>query len=492
MELRDYQQRAIREVYQHFTGGRRRVVLVAPTGSGKTVMAARIISDAVRRHRRVVFLAHRRELIFQCADKLARFGVRHGLVLAGENGDSDAPCQVASIETINQGNYTVPSLGDGDLVITDECHRVDAIKLRSTWPGAWHLGLTATPVRLVGDRLLSLAGEYDALVQASTPRELVASGAIVPARILAPVLPDLSAVRTGRGGEFAAAALGALMGEPGIIRNVVDTLVKLPPAKSVLFACNVKHAKQLAAELTSAGRRAVVVTGESMDRESILAQFHDATDHPTICNADLLIEGWDPDPNPSEHHQPLSRVILCRPTRSLTLFLQQVGRGVRPHPGKPNMELIDFAGNTVFHGDPYESRPWTLDANDTKRRTVNRASIWRCPTCFCLSTGECKICPYCGTEVRRKSVRLKYVDGKLTEYDEQELAKLAELRARLLEQEHARKMENKEHKRAIFSTAYQLHPGNRGAATRWAISMLARFRSGTASWAEFSQQHGIR
>lgn len=496
MDLRPYQTQAIAGVYREMARGNRRVVLVAPTGSGKTVMAARIIRDAVvTRHRRCVFLAHRRELIFQCASKLEKFGVPHGVILAGETPDNDAPCHVASIDTLYAGNSVIPSLKPGDLIVTDECHRANALKLRTTWPdGVWHLGLTATPVRARGDTYIPLSGEYDAMVQASTPRDLVAAGAIVPARITAPLLPSLDALKTGSTGDYTAASLAALMGDPTLVAGLVAHLASLPRAKTVLFACSIKHARELATALRAAGLSASVAHGDMDDRDGSMRAFHDATDSPIICNADLLIEGWDADPDVLPGHQPLTRVVMARPTKSLPLYLQQVGRAVRPYPGKTECELIDYAGNVIFHGDPYDSRPWTLDKADTKKRRASQPSAWRCSTCFCLNLGapSSGTCPYCGAAVKKAAQRLKYVNGKIVEYDADELAKLAALREKMLAEQAEQKEQNKRNKRELWAYAMKTRGGNTQSNVGFVVSMLARYKQSGRTWEQFCVDHGIR
>jgi superfamily II DNA or RNA helicase len=496
VDLRPYQTQAIAGVYREMARGNRRVVLVAPTGSGKTVMAARIIRDAVvTRQRRCLFLAHRRELIFQCAAKLEKFGVPHGVILAGEHADNDTPCHVASIDTLHAGNAVIPSLAPGDLVVTDECHRANSLKLRGAWPdGVWHLGLTATPVRARGDIYVPLHGEYDAMVQASTPRDLVAVGAIVPARISAPILPDLESLKSGSTGDYIAASLAALMGDPTLISGLVAHLAALPPAKTVLFSCSVKHARDLAAALRAAGLNTMVAHGDMDDRDSAMRAFHDDSGSPIVCNADLLIEGWDADPDIIPGHQPLTRVVMARPTKSLPLFLQQIGRAVRPYPGKTECEVIDYAGNVIFHGDPYDSRPWTLDKADTKKRRASQPSAWRCATCFCLALGapSADTCPYCGAAIKKAAQRLKYVNGKIVEYDADELAKLAVMRDKMLAEETEQKARNKDNRRELWAYAMRTRGGDIRANTGFVVSMLARYKQSGHTWEQFCVDHGIR
>ena len=178
MELRDYQVEAIKNARAELASGKKRVLIVAPTGSGKTVVAAAIIRSAVEKGKRIVFLAHRKELITQTSEKLHAFGVRHGIIKAGFAAAPQHSVQVASVQTLAR---RAGAAVDADLVFIDEAHHVTSAntyqKLLDRWPRARAIGLTATPWRLDGRGLSDL---FDAHVLSTTPWALRDQGWLVP------------------------------------------------------------------------------------------------------------------------------------------------------------------------------------------------------------------------------------------------------------------------------------------------------------------------
>lgn len=197
--LRPYQLDAVERVREQIRSGARRVLIVAPTGSGKTVVAAHIMARAVESGRRVLFVAHRRELIDQCFRKLEDSGVGQvGVIMAGDpRSNPGASVQVASIDTLRHR-----AKPEANLVIVDEAHRALAksyVELASMYPASVHLGLTATPYRADGR---GLCDAYDALVVVASPKELIAEGFLVEPTVYtlaAHELPDLSAVKVKGG-----------------------------------------------------------------------------------------------------------------------------------------------------------------------------------------------------------------------------------------------------------------------------------------------------
>ena len=216
VRLRTYQKEAIENLHARVNAGVRRIVIVAPTGSGKTTIAAEIIARAVERGSRVLFIAHRRELIAQAYNRLIQFGLpeREVGVLMGQDRRrrSGAHVQVASIDTLR--NRSKPR---ADIVFVDESHRALSKSHRNVaahYAGALHLGLTATPVRANGD---GLGDAYDELLVVSSPQQLIDEGHLVEPRVFTvpqSELPDLSGVRT-RQGDYEARALAEAVDRKG-------------------------------------------------------------------------------------------------------------------------------------------------------------------------------------------------------------------------------------------------------------------------------------
>ena len=177
--------------------GKRHIILVLPTGSGKTVAAAAIVKRAIENRQRVLFLCHRRELISQASRKLHSLGVDHGIIQAGFSPRPGVPVQVASVQTLHARaiRSTAMDLPPADMVVVDEAHHVHARtyqRLLLAFPEAIVLGLTATPCR--GDGR-GLGNVFDVLVECPPVAELTAAGYLVPTKVYAPTRPDLAGVK---------------------------------------------------------------------------------------------------------------------------------------------------------------------------------------------------------------------------------------------------------------------------------------------------------
>jgi len=193
MDLRNYQTEAVERLRDAYRDGARRLLLQAGTGAGKTVIGAALMGYALERGSRILFLAHRRELVYQCVDKLTRFDHPCGILMSGHETSAVAT-QVASIQTLwsrmRRGRLPPPA----DLVVVDECHRTMArtyLEVLRAYPEAAVLGLTATPARLDGR---GLGDVYEAMVQCPSIPELQRDGYLVPGRYFAPYTPDLQGV----------------------------------------------------------------------------------------------------------------------------------------------------------------------------------------------------------------------------------------------------------------------------------------------------------
>jgi superfamily II DNA or RNA helicase len=213
--LRGYQEEAIAALRAAIARGHKRLILQAQTGSGKTVVASKIMQSAVEKGRKCLFLAHARQLIKQCSDKLSLYGIQHGVIMAGVDPYWSAPVQVASRDTLLAryeclGGRKKKDLPPADVVIVDECHGSMSpgyAKILDQYPDAVILGLTATPIRGDGK---GLGDRYSFMVQAAKPSRLIAEGSLVPTRIIAPSQPDLKGVRV-RGGDYVPEELAARM-----------------------------------------------------------------------------------------------------------------------------------------------------------------------------------------------------------------------------------------------------------------------------------------
>jgi superfamily II DNA or RNA helicase len=364
--LRPYQLRGIEQAAHRLASGVRRLCLVLPTGGGKTVVAAEIIRRAVTRGRRVLFLAHRRELLEQTINKLGAAGVHDvGLVLAGAKASyrPHAAVQVASVQTLVR--RVMPP---ADLVFVDEAHHSNAgsyEKILASYPGAKVLGLTATPVR---DDGRGLNEQYDEALVVATPRELIAEGHLARPRVFgARERVDLSGVHS-RAGDYVPAELERAMMKSRLIGDIVQHWIKLAHDRTtVVFATSVAHSQSIVAAFREHGVAAEHLDGTTpaAERKAILARLASGATE-VVSNCAVLTEGWD-----------LPRckcVILARPTQSLSLFLQMAGRGLRPWEGVDPM-LLDHGECVDRHGFPQDERDWASYFSGKKRGANDSAPV---------------------------------------------------------------------------------------------------------------------
>ena len=235
IELRPYQREVIAQINAALE---RRIMLVAPTGSGKTVIASDLIHCAIDRH--VLFLAHRRELIRQTRDHLAAFGVTAGIILAGESMDRMRGVQVASVQTLHsrciRGSQDLPP---ANIVFVDEAHHCPARSYRTIierYPAAKIIGMTATPCRRDGH---GLGGIFERMVECPQISDLIKLGYLVPTKVFAPSKPDLSGVHT-RHGDYVEAELADRMDRAELIGDIVSHWHRLAEhRKTVVFATSV-------------------------------------------------------------------------------------------------------------------------------------------------------------------------------------------------------------------------------------------------------------
>lgn len=420
MQLRPYQLDVIERCRDAIRRGRRQLILQAATGAGKTVIAAALVEAAVAKGSHCLFLAHRRELVYQCSDKLTRFGVPHGILMSGEFSNTSEPVQIASVPTlysrcIKRDKMYLPK---ADILILDECHR----SLAHTWeeimaryPGIVGIGLTATPARGDG-RGLGLAG-YEEIVETVSAKQLIADGFLVPCRIVAPSRPDLEGLEV-RGGDYVRnAEYQSRMNQKPLIGGIVSNWQeRAADRQTVVFCAGVAHAEAVRAEFAAAGVSATTITGEMPveDRKQIIDEIARGAWQVTT-NCDVLTEGWD--------CPPISCIVVARPTKSIVRWRQMVGRCMRPAPGKTDALIIDHSGSVYDPnlGFPDDEVAWTLDSArkaERKREPGEPPEPQVCPKCQSLFRG--RICFSCGYEIPRRELNAKLPDHREGELEELE------------------------------------------------------------------------
>jgi DNA repair protein RadD len=416
-QLRDYQIDVVRRVESEIASGDHRLCLVAPTGSGKTVIAAAIIKKAVVRGEKIVFVGHRRELTEQTSRRLHDQGVDHGIIQAGFPGRPGAPVQVCSIQTLHARavRSRAIDLPPADWLFVDEAHHARARtyeRLIAAYPKAVLIGLTATPCRGDGRGLGNI---FNLLVECPSVAELTRDKFLVPARIYAPARPDLMGIRVERG-DYVESQLAQRMNTAKLVGDIVSHWHRLGQGRrTVVFTVNVAHSVHVRDEFRRSGVLAEHLDGTTPleERKRILSGLAAGTVD-VVCNCIVLTEGWD--------RPEASCLVLARPTGSLGLFRQMVGRVLRPATGKTDALILDHSGAVFMHGFPDDEIYWALHED---RRAENRAhsargqhnhapALTTCPECSAVRF-EGKPCPCCGWHHVNRPRPVEFADGELGE-----------------------------------------------------------------------------
>lgn len=367
-ELRPYQRDVIDRTADEIAAGRRKPLIVAPTGSGKTVIVAAIIAEAAENGRRILVIAHRREIVKQTVAKLYDAGVDAGVIQAGFPPRPGQPVQVASVQTLHTRaiRSSAMEMPPADILVIDEAHHARASTYQATvdaYPNAIVIGLTATPCRRDGRGLGNI---FDALIEAPQVAALIELKALVPARVYAPTTPDLIGVRVERG-DYVEAQLAERVNKTELIGDIGTHFLKLGRPPAVCFATGVEHSVAIRNEFRRLGVMAEHIDSGTplAEREEILKGLAKGGVE-LVTNCAVLTEGWD--------CPVVQCLILARPTKSLGLYRQMIGRALRPAPDKPSAIILDHSGAVFVHGLPEDDIAWTLDQDS---RAVNRTHAAR-------------------------------------------------------------------------------------------------------------------
>jgi superfamily II DNA or RNA helicase len=462
VSLRPFQTAAVAEIRGALMSGHRAVLFVLPTGGGKTFTFVHIAEQAAIRGNRVCILVHRQELVDQASRSLHAIGCNHGIIAAGYRQDLRQGVQVASVQTLARRLHIIPP-DFFQLLIVDEAHHAVAgtwAKVLAAMPRARVLGVTATPERLDGR---GLGDQFSAMVQGPDAAWLTAEGFLVAARVFAPPGIDLTSVkrfdtRKGRHDADDILRQGQAMGDA--VSHYRRTIEPHHNGTAIAFCCSVAHAEAVAEAFRAQGIPAATLDG-SMDRGVRRRTIADlgAGVLKVLTSCDIISEGTD---IPS-----VTGAILLRPTDSLGLHLQQVGRVLRPCPGKDHAVVNDHVGNTLRHGLPTDPRDWSLEGRPKGRgrKASDAIPIRICPACFSAIPSAANPCPECGHEVPVARRELVTVAGDLREMTGAEL----------------RRQERREVVRARTRDELEALARSRGYRPGWVAHMLAaRSRGRTA------------
>jgi DNA repair protein RadD len=415
-ELRLYQSEALSSLRRSLASGRRRPLLVMPTGSGKTVVAAELIRSASAKGRTVLFLAPRRELIYQTSQKLTDVGVDHGVIMAGEDMGGIQGVYVACIPTLHaravRSNRI--DLPYADLVMVDEAHigvggMAQELIMQYADGGSFVVGLTATPARTDGRGLGEI---YDDLVLGPSVKELTGMGHLVPARYFVGESADLSGIKT-QAGDYNQGQLGERVDTPKLVGDIVSNWARLcPDRQTFVFAVNIAHSRHLMEEFQGIGVRCEHIDGhtELEERQGIMSRLRTG-DIQVLVNCQVMTYGVD--------FPPVSSVVLACPTKSITKYLQMVGRGLRPYKDKTDCMVLDHAQACQRLGFADDEYPWSLDGKekvqDRKESSKKEPKEITCPECGATFRAA-RVCPNCGHDMHVEFKRaVEVVDADLHE-----------------------------------------------------------------------------
>lgn len=411
-KLRKYQERAIQVLRDRVRDGKKRILLVAPVAAGKmTIIASIIRTSSVP----VLVVVDRKELIDQCVEQLARLGITNVGVMRADDDrtDSSATIQCASIQTLARRKKPVAGL-----VIVDEAHIAAAdsyLDLFEHYKESIILGFTATPTRLDGR---PLGNVFECMEIIATYAELIRAGYIVAPECYdgGTNNPNLSGVRIS-GGDYDETQLGEVMRDKTLIGGLLEHWLKLahmypkpdgsiglvegPRRRTLIFAVNIAHSKDICSKFEAAGVRIAHIDGETseVDRQRAIIALSNG-DLEAISSCNIFLKGTD---IPSA-----KCAVHARPTQSLVVARQSVGRILRPwHPGCPlgclehpslTPLLLDHANLIATHGFPHEDLHWEL--NVKARRITQKVRMKICKGCYAYVTPSRMLCQYCGYEFK--------------------------------------------------------------------------------------------
>jgi DNA repair protein RadD len=410
-----HQARALEELRRSLLSGKRRPMLQAPTGFGKTLTAAHIIERALDKGKRAAFTVPSINLIDQTVGAFEAEGIHCIGVLQGAHPrtDREQPVQVCSVQTLTRRKRL-----DVDLVLVDEAHGLyrDVLRWMQDCPSVPFVGLSATPWSR------GLGKFYDALICAATTADLIRDGFLSPFTVYAPSNPDLSSVATVAG-DFKEDELSEAMDRPSITGDIVGEWLKRGEDRPTLAFCvDRKHGRHVHERFEELGIGAEYMDGETPreNREATFARFRSGATR-IICNVGVLVAGVD---------LPMAACLIDgRPTKSRIRYVQVVGRGLRTSPGKTDLRILDHAGNALRLGLVTDIHQTRLDDGEEsaavhRQREQSESRSKLCAACKAVLGAAERVCFWCGEPVRVLTT-VTEVEGDLVEFGARHSGKIA-------------------------------------------------------------------
>jgi DNA repair protein RadD len=403
---RPHQVKAIDMLKQSLISGKKRPVIQAPTGFGKTLLSAMIVEGALKKGNKVIFVVPALSLIDQTVEAFYHEGITEiGVIQANHYlTDYSKPIQIASVQTLMKRE--IPEV---QIVVIDECHRMfdfvcDWMAMEA-WQKIPFVGLSATPWTK------GMGKFYDDLLIAGTTEDLIEKGFLIPFRVFASAHPDLTGVKNVAG-DFHEGQLADVMSAKVLVAGVVETwLAKGENRPTFCFAVDCAHAQKLQQEFQDAGVGCGYIDAftKMPERMEVKRQFH-AGEIKVVCNVGTMTTGIDWD---------VRCISMARPTRSEILFVQIVGRGLRTADGKKDLLILDHSDNHLRLGFVTDIQHETLNSGKKdqagEKKEKKEPLPKECPSCQYLKPAKVHKCPNCGFEPVKQSGVVNE-DGELTEF----------------------------------------------------------------------------
>jgi len=447
IKLRPYQQKSIEQTRESILKGQRKVLIWLNTGAGKSVIFKKITADTIANGKKVLLVMRRRDLIFQTKKHIEAIGHKPSIIMGTEKGfDSSNVVQICSIDTIRAriDDKKYQFLKKYDLIILDEAHDCTSPSYMKFFDFVddgkkIFVGLTATPFK-IGKKVHDF---WDNCVQSITSKELKDQGYLTDARLFAPqVKINTSNLKVQATGDYKTSEVFDIMSDLNVIGDVIQTYEKYGQDKpAILFAVNIRHSELMAAEFNLAGIPAIHCdqSSSSKERESAINKLRKG-EIKILCNVNIFSTGVD---------IPEAEVgIMARPTASEVLYIQQLGRLLRPCKKcarcgatygaenqcyscgynkasyeKPHAIILDHGDNSSRFGLPFRPRVAHLK-EEKKEGKSKKESVPQlakdCPECFAILDPKEIECPYCGYEFKKVSTEgIEHLEGDLQELTEE-------------------------------------------------------------------------
>lgn len=397
---------------EQFNLGHSRGILHLQTGAGKTLISAYLVSRALENGLRCAFVTRRKELVTQTYSVFDNEGIKGEIVMANKPNLSHN-FFICSIDSLKNRD-----LGHLDFIVIDEAHDTQSLIYKNFMnknTNSHIVGLTATPYSNLAHWQFAVKP-----IEAFQVRDM---GFLLPERIFVPGIYDFSDIKK-TAGDYNENELAKKMIQSAIVGDAVESWENFSQERpTVCFCVNIEHSKIMAKAFNDKGIPSVHVDANSSAYERLQAKkgLEDGTIK-VVFNVNIFATGWD--------CPAVGCIHSLRPTHSLILWLQQVGRGLRPNGIHKDCIIIDNAANTFRHGTPYDIREANLNEKPKNKKETVELSIINCKSCFLTYEKKEECCPHCGTIPQNRDRVIKLVKGELIEFV-QSSEKIKEIRKQL-------------------------------------------------------------